>query len=761
MMNPIPHSSDDRIELIWPGKDQSVRMADIASMTKLMPCREKSINWDTTGHTVIEGDNLDALKNLLATHTGRIKAIYIDPPFNRGDDTVITDDLTDRRAPNGTAARHRQWLSMMYPRLALARRLLRDDGVIFISIDDYEITHLRCLMDEIFGENHFISQAVWQRARTESEGLVANIHEYLLCYARNRPCAQQTGSWDLENKEATRILEYYTQLQKDLENRHDEIETAMTQWFTNLDDDATCSVYREFHHSDDGGLFCRIPDNNESYILSGINFHLPRDGKVYLSSLQNMPFASVFIYMLESEEMRNAASEIGEMIGPDWFPYPKSVRILTELFRRVTGPEDIVMDFFAGSGSTAIAILSLNADTRSNRRYILVQLPEATGSTLFPCVTDVIRERISRMEKRIGCPTLDTGFQYLKVHAGRPEDFGSNRDIGLTNPTKGALNRSNSDPSRQRVAVLFHGMAPRSIKYTWDSINKNLILALRESNFDVDIFMHTWLIKDSMLSSSNGRHDRPNEDLSLVNNDDYKIIPCKKAIAEYQEDIALPANAGTHRSLMKNEHEINSAFLKRFMHVMRIYITLDKVTEMMLDEEIIYDAVVILRPDLYLPRKLDINEVTDVIDNKDIYYNTETDWTPRREGSQTETDMNTGSPHYGIGDSFILTSMDLAKVYGKRFSHIKSLATQNKLIDAWWAGFNQGYDPFAETWLYSEMYLGYLLDHSKWRDSSMIYMKVRADKQLSWHKNMVLNRMSQKELTEYNEWVLKHGILNG
>jgi hypothetical protein len=318
------------------------------------------------------------------------------------------------------------------------------------------------------------------------------------------------------------------------------------------------------------------------------------------------------------------------------------------------------------------------------------------------------------------------------------------------------INNITKDTQGKKAAILFFGMAPRSIRYTWDSIKNNIIDVLFDNNFSIDIFMHTWLANSD--SNNNGKLQN-NEDFSNINNEDHKIIPCKKFIAQSQDIVPIPESTNNIRSYREG-NKINSNYLARFMHVMRQYITLEKVFDLMNDDQIKYDVYIVMRPDLFFPKKLDINEVNNVINKNNIFMNTVIDWVPRNGSNGSANSIDKNSKYFGVGDSFILSSsLEIIRKYCKRFTSIKELVMNDKIVEAWWYGFNQSYDPFISIWNYSEGHLGDLMKDYEWEDSkSTIYIKVRNDKSLSWHKDEVLFRLNDDELIYYENWKKKYNI---
>lgn len=300
----------------------------------------------------------------------------------------------------------------------------------------------------------------------------------------------------------------------------------------------------------------------------------------------------------------------------------------------------------------------------------------------------------------------------------------------------------------KKIAILFHGMAGRSLNYTWEKIQENLIDVLLDNDYNVDIFMHTWLSRTGKFI----KFEEGTEYSVDVDNKIYNLIPCKKYLAEYQEDIGDI----TYRSngITKDK------FYNTFIYTMRLYKTIDQVTKLMEEEEINYDAVFIMRMDLYFPKKLDITEVEDVIRNKNLFYNQLIDWYPRNSSRAADNNTTVRSSNvFGIGDSYILSSMKIAHKWGRRFSYMEELMKEGKIIDAWWIGYMNSYNPFTNIWGQGEIYLGYVMDEScKWKKSSMIYAKLRSNKTFNWAISHVLKDLTPEELNKHNEWKKKHNI---
>lgn len=472
----IIEGPQERYQLNWPGKREALLTANSPISKTLRPAREDSVDFDATKNLFIEGDNLDALKLLQETYLGKVKLIYIDPPYNTGKDFIYKDDFStdvedymqqsNQSSSDGgrlvanTEANgrfHSDWLSMIYPRLKLARNLMRDDGVILISIDDNEADNLRKVCDEVFGEDNFVGQIVWQRSKKGDSKLIAKVHEYILCYVRDKESVIANGPWRRPKEGADQVLAKYAELRASMGSNHEAIRTEMQTWYKLLPNDDSRKAHKHYNWSDNRGLyfaadFAGPDDGRESrprhdilHPVTGKSCKKPSTGwrwdeektkwalaqnpprihfgpdettiptrKSYLFEIDSEPYSSVFY-----RDGRSATLEVEELVGKGWFPFPKNTDVLTELIELVTKPEDIVLDFFAGSGSTGHAVMKVNQAHGSKRRFILVQIPEATGRTGYATIAEITKKRLREAGRKIagsaGPAALDVGFRALRI----------------------------------------------------------------------------------------------------------------------------------------------------------------------------------------------------------------------------------------------------------------------------------------------------------------------------------------------------------
>ncbi len=438
----------EKYKFEWKGKAECLKLAQKRSTGTLRPCPEESVNWDTTQNLYIEGDNLEVLKLLQTTYYRKVKMIYIDPPYNTGNDFVYQDDFADPMArykevtqqttksnPETMGRFHTNWLNMMYPRLRLAANLLRDDGVIFISIDDNEVDNLRKLCNEVFGEENFIAQFIWQSRQNKDNRNISGVsidHEYVLCYTKTygqrvfsgterkvdqyqNPDNDPRGPWTSANMVGLATADARPNLHYDLVNPHDGLNYGCPHKGWRYDKNTMKRLIDE-----DRILW---PDNPNGR---------PRR-KAFLNELtDNLPgFSSVF----ESGVYTNTATkEISAIFNGHWFDFPKPTILIRRLIEQVTEKGDLILDFFSGSATTAHAVMQLNAEDGGNRQFILVQLPELCNEKSeaykegYRSICEIGKERIRRAGAEIVGAIRNSGLamravaNYQKKH-GSLEGF--------------------------------------------------------------------------------------------------------------------------------------------------------------------------------------------------------------------------------------------------------------------------------------------------------------------------------------------------
>lgn len=463
-------------EFNWVGK-QAAR-AEVLRPTKktLRPVKEDSVDWDNTQNLYIEGDNLEVLKLLQKSYLGKVKMIYIDPPYNTGNDFVYHDDFAmsaDEYAEasgsvdelgnkyiknmDSNGRFHSDWCSMMYSRLMVARTLLTEDGVIFISIDDNEVENLRKICDEVFGESNKIAQLVIEnnpRGR-QSDAFFATSHEYLLCYAGNIDSATINGMSLSEKQKAEYKYEdeigRYRLLglrQRGVASlREDRPEMFFPIW-VNPEDSSISLTYVE----DWEEVIPKKSDGREGRWMWGKQKCINESNRLVARLVSTRREFDIFVkdYLNKDGEQRTrkyktiwsdkilnnqiGTQEVKAILGGDYMSFPKSTEYIKTIIQTGTSSSSLILDFFSGSATTAHAVMQLNAEDGGNRQYIMVQLPEETPEDSearkagYNTIPDIAKERIRRAGKKIKeespltTADLDTGFRVFRLEEGNYED---------------------------------------------------------------------------------------------------------------------------------------------------------------------------------------------------------------------------------------------------------------------------------------------------------------------------------------------------
>uniref|UniRef100_UPI00403874EF site-specific DNA-methyltransferase n=1 Tax=Prevotellamassilia timonensis TaxID=1852370 RepID=UPI00403874EF len=458
---------EERYQFTWPDKKKAILLANSPVNAALRPCREESVDFDNTQNLYIEGDNLDVLKCLKETYLHKVKMIYLAQPSNTGNDFVYEDDFAESSAEylansgqfdeqgNRLVANtesngrfHTDWLNMIYPRLKVARDLLTDDGVIFISIDDNEIENLRKVCDEIFGESNFVAQLIWERAYSPKNDarFISNSHDYVLMFAKD---INQFVIGRLE-----RTAEANSRYSNpDNDPRGDWKPSDMSVKTYNVESDYLITTPSGRVVEPPAGRCWRLSKNAFFERLRDNRIWFGPDGnsvpciKRFLSELKfdGMAPTSILFYK-DVGHSQEGAKEVVALFGDKGvFDGPKPVRLLQRLITLANLKDDsIVLDFFSGSATTAHALLKTNAEKEKHCKFILVQLPEEVSETKkdqgYKTICEIGKERIRRAGKKIKEESplttqgLDTGFRVLKLDSSNMEDiYYTPKDISQAN----------------------------------------------------------------------------------------------------------------------------------------------------------------------------------------------------------------------------------------------------------------------------------------------------------------------------------------
>ena len=527
----VVEGPEERYQFTWPGKRDAIRLANSPIAATLRPVREDSVDFDNTQNLYIEGDNLDVLKLLRETYLGKIKMIYIDPPYNTGNDFVYEDDFSqatgDYLANSGqyddqgnrlvanterNGRFHTDWLNMIYPRLKVARDLLTEDGVIFISIDETELDNLRKVCDEIFGASNFIAQIVWSAGRKNDSKYVSISHEYILTFFRNAEYIREHQIIWREKKQGLQdIYTTYDKLKKKYGDNVDQIEKYLKEWFKGLPDGHPAKDHSHYNRVDEQGVF--FPDNiswpggggpkypvlhpitgkpvrvpSRGWITNSKTLHQwIEEGKVNFGPDENyVPTLKAYLkdrelsvpYSIFYKDGRAASKRLVTMMGDKVFENPKDEEVIQRIieFCGVT-TNDIVLDFFSGSGTTAHAVMLANVNKNMRTKFILVQLPEEISeknsssekskkvarNAIALCdtlgvphhVTEIGKERIRRAGKKIKADAglmgqdLDIGFRVLRLDSSNMEDVYYTPDQFDPNAIQGLMDNVKADRSEE------------------------------------------------------------------------------------------------------------------------------------------------------------------------------------------------------------------------------------------------------------------------------------------------------------------------
>ena len=500
---------EERYQFTWPDKKKAILLANSPVNAALRPCREESVDFDNTQNLYIEGDNLDVLKCLKETYLHKVKMIYIDPPYNTGKDFIYGDNFSEKAEDylidsgqydeqgnqletnvESNGRFHTDWLNMIYPRLKVARDLLTDNGVIFISIDDHEQENLKKVCDEIYGSANFTGCIVLQTATDNNPRQINTEHEYILCYSKNKAIQDY---WYADSEKAKLIQEKYLELLQKYGQDIETIQRELRNWikenaeilkgvshYDNVDEkgvfhdgDIANTVFGGYkydvHHPITGKI-CKIPDKGFRYpektmrdMIKNGEIMFGDDETTLIKPKKRLENAKDVLRSVIYEDGRSSTKQFEALMARDIFQNPKSTTILSRLFNFVVEDGDIVMDFFSGSASTAECIMNLNEKKHSNIHYILVQIPESIDKVLLTAkdkakktaqnaikfldsigkphtICEIGKERIRRAGKKIKedspltTQDLDTGFRVLKLDSNNMEDiYYTPKDISQAN----------------------------------------------------------------------------------------------------------------------------------------------------------------------------------------------------------------------------------------------------------------------------------------------------------------------------------------
>ena len=459
LSNEIIAEGEERYQFTWPDKRAASRLANTPTTMTLRPCREESVDFDNTQNLYIEGDNLDVLKVLRETYLGKVKMIYIDPPYNTGNDFVYNDDFAQnkddfeqasglfdedgnqtidpmQRNTESNGRFHTDWLNMIYPRLKVARDLLSEDGVLFISIDDNESKNLKNIVDEIFGDRNFLAQIIWERAYSPINLMkhFSPSHDYILCYAKDIEKTICNGIPRTAEANA-RYSNPDNDPRGDWKSSDLSVGPAVQSNIYEIITPSGRSVYPPSGYSwrlDKLTFNKYVADNRIWFGTDGNN--VPSIKRFMSEVKQGITPMTIWKYA-EVGHSQDATQKLQKLFdGKKYFDYPKSVPLIERCLQLYTNKNSLILDFFSGSATTAHAVMKLNAEDGGNRKFIMVQLPEKTDEKSdaykagYKNICEIGKERIRRAGKKIKeeavdkAVNLDTGFRVLKLDSSNMED---------------------------------------------------------------------------------------------------------------------------------------------------------------------------------------------------------------------------------------------------------------------------------------------------------------------------------------------------
>lgn len=467
LSNEILESGEERYQFTWPDKRAAVRLANTPTTMTLRPCREESVDFDNTQNLYIEGDNLEVLKVLRETYLGKVKMIYIDPPYNTGNDFVYNDDFAQgkedfeqssglfdeegnqtidpmQRNTESNGRFHTDWLNMIYPRLKVAKDLLTEDGVIFISIDDNEVENLQKVCDEIFGEINFVAQYPWRKRTAKSDVPfgISQDYEWIICYAKSN---KFNASIEGEGRK------YYET--PDFPNRPWRVHDLTKQTTAS----ERPNSYFTIVNPKNGDEYPANPNATWRITIDTIEDYYKENRIVFPGDYEFLRISKPVLRYWKEDDIRKAGENFGRVavssklpdnIGMSQdgtkevtnlfdgkiFSFPKPSSLIQFFAKIVNSNDAIILDFFSGSATTAHAVMKLNAEDGGNRKFIMVQLPEKTDEKSeaykagYKNICEIGKERIRRAGKKVkeeaglSAQNLDTGFRVLKLDSSNMED---------------------------------------------------------------------------------------------------------------------------------------------------------------------------------------------------------------------------------------------------------------------------------------------------------------------------------------------------
>ena len=551
----IVEGPEERYQLTWPDKRNAIRLANAPTTDTLRPCREESVDFDATQNLYIEGDNLQVLKLLRENYLGKVKMIYIDPPYNTGNDFVYNDDFaqsageyihnsgqTDEEGNRLVANTesngrfHTDWLNMIYPRLKVAKDLLSEDGVIFISIDDNEQENLKKVCDEVFGRLNFVGELIIQTATDNNPTQINTEHEYMLCYAKK---ASILPYWYRKSDNADKIINYYRKLKRK-KLPVEEIQRELREWikinksslkqvehYNCVDEKGVYTANTNSSNTKPGGYMFDIlhpitqkPCPKPAYGWRWTEetfWSYAKEGEVEWGAdettqphiKKRIETAKEQLKTVVYEDGRASTILLEELFGiKKIFDNPKSVYLIQRIVDFASNKDSIILDFFSGSATTAHAVMKLNAEDGGKRKFIMVQLPEETGEKSearkygYNTICEIGKMRI----KCAGEDIVSSMQNYMK-------GWKAATDMAINDDQKKAKQLSLLDQEKETAKIEKSQLVLDNLKHRLESLDLGFrVLKLDSSNMQ-DVYYSPEQFNENLLFEDNIKPDRTEEDL--------------------------------------------------------------------------------------------------------------------------------------------------------------------------------------------------------------------------------------------------------
>jgi adenine-specific DNA-methyltransferase len=560
-------SSSTGLQLVWNGKDKIINHHNEIPFKILKEIKNKSLHVDnknSTDNIIIRGDNLEGLKALKPYFYKSVKVIYIDPPYNTGqkqgsrgwiysdkvDNPIMTKWLN--KVVGGEYedySRHTKWLCMMYPRLKLLHQLLKEDGVIFVSIDDNELYHLKIIMDEIWGGNNYLGTLIWKTTTDNNPSQIATEHEYILVYAKDKLSQKK---WYSKSLNAQKLQHKYKELREELGTNNYQIQIELRKFikenkkelknvahYNRVDNKGVYSSQNPANPHPGGYVYnvihpktkkiCKLPTKGFRWpektfkkMLEDSDIEFGSDHNTIPKPKKRLEIARDFLRSVYYEDNRASTNELKNILGSDTFEYPKSANLIKYLLRFTTDKNDIILDSFAGSGTTGQSVLDLNQEDGGRRRFILIQLDEGSEIEKINVCDKITVKRIKNVMKgynykdnEINVKALGGGFKYYEINGTLKDEKGfinsllSKEDIAkfiFFNETKESITKLKKFDKNYKIGeknnVMFYYIHNKNILFDNIFLEKIEYEKLKKNNRFIVVYAYGTTLDDKYLDEN-------------------------------------------------------------------------------------------------------------------------------------------------------------------------------------------------------------------------------------------------------------------